>query len=283
MSGAGLLIIKRRIKSVTNTKKITRAMGLVATAKLRKTRARLVVNSKFTLKFNETMNDIMKRHTGENIYKNGNGSNKNLYIVLTSDTGLCGGFNSTVMLKTKEIFDGDKNNSILIVAGQKGKTFFKKLDFETAAEYVDLPDLPGLKDGRIIAEKALSLFNDGKVGTVNLIYTKFNSILRQTVLVEKLLPLEHSDEERNETYIRFEEGENELLSSLMPQYLTQKILNFMINSKASEQGARMTAMDGATKNANDILDNLYLSYNRVRQGAITQEISEIVGGAEAQK
>lgn len=283
MAGAGLLIIKRRIKSVTNTKKITRAMGLVATAKLRKTRARLVVNGKFTLKFNETMNDIMKRHIGENIYKSGNGSDKNLYIVLTSDTGLCGGFNSTVMLKTKEIFDVSRNNSVLIVAGQKGKTFFKKLNFDTAAEYVDLPDLPSLKDGRTIAEKALSLFNDGKVGTVNLIYTKFNSVLRQTVTVEKLLPLEHSDEETNETYIRFEPGEDEILTSILTQYLTQKVLNFMINSKASEQGARMTAMDGATKNANDILDNLNLSYNRVRQGAITQEISEIVGGAEAQK
>jgi F-type H+-transporting ATPase subunit gamma len=285
MAGAGLLLIKRRIKSVTNTKKITRAMGLVATAKLRKTRERLVVNGKFTSKFNEAMNDIKNCNCNkeENIYKNGNGSNKNLYIVLTSDTGLCGGFNSTVMLKTKEIFEQDINNSVLIIAGQKGRAFFKKLNFDTAAEYVDLPDLPSLKDGRTIAENALSLFNEGKVGTVNIVYTKFNSIIRQTVTVEQLLPLEHSDEERNETYIKFEPSENELLNSLLPQYLTQKILNFMLNSKASEQGARMTAMDGSTKNANDILDNLNLRYNIVRQGAITQEITEIVGGAEAQK
>jgi F-type H+-transporting ATPase subunit gamma len=283
MAGAGLLIIKRRIKSVTSTKKITKAMGLVATSKLRKCRQRLEVNKKYSTSFNETMEDILKSHEGVNIYRDGNESKKILYIVLTSDSGLCGGFNATVLSSALELVAKDKDNSSLMIVGQKGRSFFKKLNIPVVAEYVDIPDLPRVKEGRTIAEHVLSLYAKSEVGEVYILYTKFVSVLKQTVITEKLLPLGASEDDNYESYIKFEPNINEIFNSILPLYISERILNYMINSKASEQGSRMSAMDGATKNANDLLDDLNLKYNRVRQGVITQEISEIVGGAEAQK
>lgn len=283
MAGAGLLTIKRRIKSVTSTKKITKAMGLVATSKLRKCRQRLEVNDQYTTSFNETMEDILKSHDSANVYRDGNVSKKALYIVITSDSGLCGGFNATVLSSALDLVTKDKDNSSLMIVGQKGRSFFKRLNIPIVAEYVDIPDLPRVKEGRTIAEHALSLYDKGEVGEIYILYTKFVSVMKQIVVTEKLLPIGTKEDEKYESYIKFEPNINEIFNSILPLYLAERILNYMINSKASEQGSRMTAMDGATKNANDLLDDLNLRYNRVRQFVITQEISEIVGGAEAQK
>jgi len=283
MAGAGLLIIKRRIKSITNTKKITRAMGLVATAKLRKSRKRLEVNKKYTLSFDETMEEIVKSFEGNSPYKMGNGSKKVLYVVITSDSGLCGGFNSTIINMAQDIIPPNREDFLLIVVGQKGRVFFSKNNYKTEAEYVDMPDLPTNKDGRIIADHILSLYDKGEIGEVYIMYTRFVSVLKQAVEVEKILPLHNEEDENYERYIKFEPDISQVLSSIIPLYVTEKIINFMVNSKSSEQASRMSAMDGATKNASDLLDDLHLKYNRVRQGVITQEISEIVGGAEALK
>ncbi|HEY5561816.1 MAG TPA: ATP synthase F1 subunit gamma [Clostridiaceae bacterium] len=283
MAGAGLLIIKRRIKSITNTKKITRAMGLVATAKLRKSRVRLGINTKYTLSFDETMEDIVNSFAGPSTYKQGNGSKKVLYVVITSDSGLCGGFNSNILNMAEQLIGPNKENSLIIVVGQKGRGFFNKRNLKTEAEYVDLPDLPALKDGKIIANHILSLYDKSEVGEVYILYTKFGSVLKQTIMEERILPLKYNEEENYERYIEFEPDISQVFNSMIPLYLTEKVMNYMINSKSSEQASRMSAMDGATKNANDLLDALNLKYNRVRQGVITQEISEIVGGAEALK
>lgn len=287
MAGAGLIAIKRRIKSVTNTRKITKAMGLVATAKLRKSREKLEVNSKYYKAFESTMHDILSDAYNlleeHSIYINGNKGTKKLYIVLTSDSGLCGGFNANVVTAATEAMRDDRANSISIIVGAKGRAYFRRLKYETAAEFVQIPDMPTIKEAKVIAHKALSMYSSGEAGEVYVIYTKFFSAVKQVTQVEKLLPLEAPKEHVDKIYNHYEPDLDILLKHVVKVNMTQKVLNFMLNAKASEQGSRMSAMDGATKNANDILESLNLQYNRVRQSAITQEISEIVGGAEAQR
>jgi F-type H+-transporting ATPase subunit gamma len=284
MSGAGLIIIKRRIKSVTNTHKITKAMGLVATSKLRKSREKLGVNLKYSEAFDVIMNSVFLNNRKRNIYQTRNDSDKKLYISLTSEAGLCGGYNATVNNATIEAIKKDQENSQLMIVGQKGKVFFKKHQYNTVAEYVDIPDVPGPNDTKAIVAQALSMYRNGDIGEIHVVVTKFISQVRQIVEIEKLLPLPYYEEEPLvNDYILFEPQPNEILDGIVESYMKEKMLNFMLNSKCSEQAARMTAMDGATKNANELLEKLKLQYNRIRQGAITQEISEIVGGAEAQK
>lgn len=289
MAGAGLISLKRRIKSVTNTRKITKAMGLVATSKLRRTRESLEANEKYYNAFEKTVSymvsDARISLPEKSIYIDGNKGDKKLYIVLTSDSGLCGGFNVNAVSAAVESMKKDQSGSEVIVVGQKGRAYFNKINIETIAEYVAIPDLPTLKEASVIGDKALSIFESGEAGEVYIVYTKFHSAIKQTVEIRKLLPLEADTEAKSEmpSNIVYEPKITDILKNLVKIDIRQKILNFMLNSKASEQGSRMSSMDNATKNANDILLRLNLQYNRVRQTAITQEITEIVSGAEAQK
>lgn len=283
MAGAGLVVIKRRIKSITSTQKITKAMGLIATSKLRKVRNKLEGNDKYSTAFNSIVNGFVRGAEERSIYINGNKGRKKLYITLNSDSGLCGGFNANVVNKTAEIISKDRENSILIAVGQKGRTYFNRLRFETTAEYVDIPDVPALKEAESIAYKALDLYRKGEVGEVYIIYTRFFSTVKQVVNLEKILPLENKGGETDKGFVKFEPSIDNMIEDIVVMQLKQQILNYMLHSKASEQGSRMSAMDGATKNANELLDKLNLQYNRERQAAITQEITEIVSGAEAQK
>lgn len=285
MAGSGLIGIKRRIKSVTNTKKITKAMGLVATAKLRKSREKLDINNNYYGSFEGIIKDLVDSHEGYNIYKSGNESSKKLYIIITSDSGLCGGFNGNIVNRTIDQLKMQDGDYSLNVAGEKGIAYFERFKFNINKKYVDISDLPTLKEARDISNDALGLYENGEVGEVILVYTRFISPVKQEVVFEKLLPLgaKSEDEYDYEKYIKFEPDIDSILNNAAPIYIKEKILNLMIHSKSSEQSTRMSAMDGATKNANDLLDKYKLQYNRMRQGAITQEISEIVGGAEAQK
>ncbi|MEY8762631.1 MULTISPECIES: ATP synthase F1 subunit gamma [Clostridium] len=283
MAGAGLVKIKRRIKSITSTQKITKAMGLIATSKLRKVRRKLEANNKYSELFGSIINELVLETEGNNIYIDGNNSDNKLYVALNSDTGLCGGFNMNVVNKTDSIMSKEKDKSILVAVGQKGRMYFKRLGYNTQAEYVDIPDVPTIKEASTIVYKALELYREGKVGEVNIVYTRFISTVRQNVVVEKLLPLESKKSEKRNFLIKFEPAASEMIGDMVVSHLKQKILNCMINSKVSEQASRMTAMDGATKNANELLSDLNLKYNRARQSAITQEITEIIGGAEALK
>jgi len=293
MAGAGLIAIKRRIKSINNTKKITKAIGLVATSKLRKNRGSLALNNDYYNSFREIMNEVLVDNEIDtnNIYFKSNGSKKKLYITLTSDTGLCGGFNANVVSKTLEYLLKDKENSLLIIVGQKGRTYFKKFNIESVAEYVEVPDMPTIKEAKTILDKALTLYSKGEVGEVNVIYTEFISAVKQEVKLKKLLPIEResigvsneNNKDDKNSIVEFEPEKEKILETISELYLKQTLLNLMLNSKTSEQSARMNAMDGATKNANDLLDKLNLQYNRIRQSTITQEISEIVGGVEAQR
>ena len=285
MAGAGLIAIKRRVKSITNTKKITKAMSLVATAKLRKSRGKLIINENYFSCCKEVVKEILYNYNGDSIYTKGNTSDKKLYIVFTSDTGLCGSFNGTIVnLAIGEIGE-DKDNCLVMVVGIRGKGYFNKLKYETVAEYVDVPDLPTIKEAEEITRHALELYKKGMVGEIYIVFTQFISAVKQTPSIEKLLPIDTEMPKQYQygEFITFEPKIMDLIEDSMYLYIKEQIFNRMLNSKASEQSARMSSMDGATKNANDLLDSLNLLYNRIRQSSITREISEIVGGAEAQK
>ena len=271
MGAAGLIEIKRRIKSVESTRKITKAMGLVATSKLRKVRKELIANEQYSNMCKEVINEVISSipEGYESIYFNENNGDK-LYIVLTSDTGLCAGYNNNVALILSNRLIKESNESKVLVVGSKGISYLSRYGVDTFNEYVDLPD-----------NDAIYLYEKGEVSEVNIVYTKFISPVKQEVLIEKILPIK-KDRNLGTEYI-IEPSVEEVLKNSMDMYLKSQLKTCMLSAKASEHSARMTAMDGATENANDLLQELSIKFNRIRQGIITQEISEIVGGAEAQK
>lgn len=283
MGAAGLLEIKKRIKSVENTKKITNAMGLVATSKLRKSRKELLVNNKFIELTEPIVRNLATTASedGANIYFDGNKSENKLYVVMTSDSGLCGGFNGGVVSHLETLIGDNKNSAKIIVVGNRGIGYVKRVQLDTVGEYVDISDLPTVREAKVIFEKALEMFINGEVSEVNIVYSNFVSPVKQEPKVDRILPIEKLEGKINKSLI--EPNLEIVLEDALNIYLKGKIRGILLSSKCSEQSARMTAMDGATKNANDLLSALKLKFNRIRQGAITQEISEIVGGAAAQK
>ena len=282
MGAAGLIDIKRRIKSVESTRKITNAMGLVATSKLRKCRKELEVNQKFVDSLDSVIKSLAKSVSDEHsIYFTENNVEDKLYIVITSETGLCGGFNGNVVSYLEQVIETDRNNSKIIIVGKRGISYIRKTGLDTVAEYVDISDIPTIKDANIIFEKALSMYKSREVAEVNVVYYDFVSPVKQEPKCVKILPIEERKEESEMCVV--EPNVTTVLNDAVNIYLKGKIRNILLSSKCSEQSLRMTAMDGATENANDLLDSLNLKFNRIRQTMITQEISEIVGGAEAQK
>lgn len=282
MGAVGIIDIKRRIKSVESTRKITNAMGLVATSKLRKCRKELEVNQKFTESVDSVIKSLAKSVDDDNnIYFSGNNSEDKLYIVITSETGLCGGFNGNVVSYLEKITEDNRDNSKIIIVGERGISYIRKTGLDTVAEYVDISDVPTIKDANVIFEKALKMYKKKEVSEINMVYCEFVSPVKQEPKCVKILPIEKEDGESEECIV--EPDVKTVLADSINIYLKGKIRNILLSSKCSEQSSRMTAMDGATENANDLLESLNLKFNRIRQGMITQEISEIVGGAEAQK
>jgi F-type H+-transporting ATPase subunit gamma len=284
MAGMGLVAIKRRIKSITNTTKITRAMGLVATAKYKKIRKKVDINNNYMNALKDAIKKLTDNYDGDSIFVRGNNSNKKLYVVLTSDTGLCGGFNWSIINEMMVKLKSDKGDYKVIIVGKKGKIILKKLNIETVAEYVEISDTPSQKEAKTIINNALSMYSSFDVGEVHIVYKKLISSLKNEVKIEKILPLNVDSEVKSSIeYVDVEAIDEKLMYEITSLFLSGKMLNSMLHSKASEHRARMQSMGSATDNANEILDKLKLSYNRIRQSAITQAISEIVGGAEAQK
>ena len=282
MGAAGLIEIKRRLKSVESTRKITKAMGLVATSKLRKVRNELANNEKY----NELCKDIVDVVVSnlpegyESIYCTERKGDK-LYIVLTSDTGLCGGYNNNVIAYLKEVLDNESGTEKIVLVGSKGLSYMSKYSLNTFNEYVSIPDIPTISEINKIYNESIYLYKQGEVSEVNIVYTKFISPMKQEPILIKMLPFEVNSSKKEDYLI--EPDFEEVLNNSIDTYLKSQLQNCMLHAKASEQSSRMTAMDGATENASDIINNLNIKYNRIRQSVITQEISEIVGGAEAQK
>lgn len=284
MAGMGLVAIKRRIKSITNTTKITRAMGLVATSKYKRIRDKVDINNNYVFALRETIKQIKDNYEDDSIYIKGNNNSKKLYVVLTSDTGLCGGFNWSVANALIDRLKSNKEDYNIIIVGQKGRIIFRKLNIQTVAEYVEISDTPSQKEANTIINHALNMYTNEEIGEVYIVYKKLISALKNEVKIEKLLPLDFPNEEKgSKEYIDIQALDEKAIYDITSLFLNGKMLNSLLHSKASEHRSRMESMGSATDNANDILDKLNLSYNRIRQSAITQEIAEIVGGAEAQR
>lgn len=278
--------IKRRINSVENTKKITRAMNMVAGAKLRRAQEKAEDARPFFNKTRKILLDVQKNtRNADHVLLNERDGNKHLYILITADRGLCGGYNSKVIDKFKNNINSDEKSSLLAI-GSKGRDHFKKRNFDIISEYVQLDDYPNFKFARKITSEIISLFKEEMIDKVSLIYTKFETALSQKVELIPLLPVESpekKEKDKVEVEYLYEPSADEVLDVILPQYVNNILYASLLESKASEFGSRMTAMDSATDNANDMIDDLTKTYNRARQSEITKEITEIVGGAEALK
>ncbi|MBS4538322.1 ATP synthase F1 subunit gamma [Clostridium sp. D2Q-11] len=278
--------IKRRIKSVGNTKQITKAMELVSSAKLKKSRRRLEKTEPYFLTVLRSIQDILASSRGVShpMLENREVKNK-CYIIVTSDRGLCGGYNVNIIKKVEEQID-NKDQAKMITIGLKGKSHFKRRDYDVKGSFTGISEEPTFMDATQIANIALKLYKDGEVDEVNIAYTQFKSTISHEPTIMKLLPAEEIKENKSDvknSLTEYEPSPEEVLDYLIPKYVKSVIYGAMIESSASEQGARRVAMESATENAEEIIDDLTLDYNRARQAAITQEIAEIVGGAEALK
>lgn len=214
------------------------------------------------------------------------GGKRHLYLVINSDRGLCGSYNINVIEKARSSFQPDEEIS-LIVLGRNARDYFRKMDYNIISEYINIPDYPDYWFARRIADELISLFRERMVDRVSLIYTHFNSPISQTAKVIPLLPLTvldkpEEEEKKNYDYL-YEPSPDAVFDVLLPSYINNILYSALLEAKASEFGAVMTAMDSATENAEDLIGELTLRYNRARQSAITTEIAEIVGGAEALK
>lgn len=273
--------IKRRMKSVESTKKITKAMQLVATSKLRKTRNQLDELKPYYSKVQETVASILKSNEGkiDNAYLKENKDGKDVFIVITSSLGLCGGYNANVFKTVNElIHDGD----YIYAIGTKGAGYFQHLNIEFNNQYLELNSTLEFKEIINLVSELTRKYKNKEIKTIKIIYTEFVNNLTFTPRVVTLLPVnvnEFKDIEITNKYTIFEPNENEVLNSLIPMYLQSVIYGYLVESVTSENASRRTSMENATDNAEELIGDLLLKYNQARQTAITNEISEIVAGA----
>ncbi|HJV46091.1 MAG TPA: ATP synthase F1 subunit gamma [Bacillota bacterium] len=286
MAGGGREI-KRRIKSVKNTRQITKAMKMVAAAKLRRAQERAEESRPFAEKMKEVVSSIASGTSGaKHPMLQQRPVKKTGYIVITSDRGLAGGFNSNTLRKLITLINerhNSKDEYGIFVIGRRGKEFLTKRGYPILEEVTGLPGSPTFADIKSIASKAVSLFADGTIDELNLVFNKFKSALTQIPTEVRLLPLGAVEGNENAEKINYdyEPSSEEVLNDLLPKYAETLIFSAVLDSKASEEGSRMTAMGNASDNASAMIDKLTLSFNRSRQAAITQEIAEIVAGANA--
>jgi len=289
---ANLLDIRRRIKSVKNTQQITKAMKMVSAAKLKRASDRVVNARPFANKMSDVLDELAGQTTEDFHHPllDPRGDQKYLLVLITADKGLCGAFN-TNLLKAAQTFvkENAEKRIDLMAIGRKGRDFFRRRRAEIVGEYVGLTG-----KGRVDFSEALEVADDvikrftedEEIDKVFLIFAEFKTVLSQRIVVEQLLPVSETVEqettgsEETKDYI-YEQPPAEIFSRLLPNLVETKIFRALLESIASEQGARMTAMDAASKNAGDLISSLTLNMNRVRQAAITREIIEIVSGAAA--
>ncbi len=286
---ASMRDIKRRKGSIQSTQQITKAMKLVSTVKLQRAKMNAEKTDSYFRCMYDTVNSILKRTKNlEHRYLKSGKSGKKAVIVITSNRGLAGGYNSNVI---KLITRGElaKEDLAVYAIGKKGKEALQK-QYEIKADYSEVIAEPAYVDAMAISREVLASFEKGEISEIYLAYTAFKNTVVHIPTLLKLLPVEVNQEETeggegeqgdNRALMNFEPEDEEALNLLIPKYITSLIYGGMIEAVASENGARMQAMDSATSNAEEMIDNLTLLYNRARQGSITQELTEIIAGANA--
>ena len=283
--------LKNRIGSVKSTQKITSAMKMVAAAKLRKAQEQALASRPYTSLMDRVVSKISSKAIGSSIdLLSGKEEIKtHLLVVFSADRGLCGGFNGsitrTVRSEIKKLKDDGINVKLLMVGKKSadalnrefGDLFVEKIDGNSAN--------PNYTDAEVLAKKIIDLFENNEFGECRVVFNKFVSAITQEVTFKSLIPVEVKNDEIDEndtsSIYEFEPSEEEILNDLLPRNLATQLYSSQIESTASELAARMTAMDNATRNAGEMIDNLTLQYNRTRQAVITKELIEIISGAEA--
>lgn len=276
--------IKRRIKGITSIKQITKAMELVSTAKLRKAKLVLEKSRPYYETVLSNINEVMKHLEGEHPLLKVREVKNSLYIVLTSDRGLAGGYNSNILKMVQEDIGDRIDNSKLIVVGNKAREFFTRRGYDIVKSCVGIGEEPSYGDAKNLARLALDLYQKGEIDEIKIAYTRFESTLKYIPRIMTLLPSKEMKEtEKSNALIEFEPSAGAVLNYLIPKYIESSIYGSLIEAAASEQGARRMSMEAATDNAVEMIDDLQTNYNRARQAAITNEITEIVSGANALK
>ena len=284
--------LKKRIASVKSTQKITKAMKMVAAAKLRRAQE----NAEKGRPYSEKMNNIILNLSNgisdkENAPKllSGTGQEKvHLCIVLTSDRGLCGGFNTNIIKKAKAYFQKISNEGKtlkIITVGSKGYDQLKRAHKNDIVERISFKDSKTINylDAEKVGKMIIENFEKEEFDVCTIFYNKFKNVITQIPQEQQIIPLKTSEAEENssEDNYEFEPDEDEILSNLLPKNISTQIFKAMLENSASEQGSRMSAMDSATRNAGEMVDKLTIEYNRSRQAAITEELIEIISGAES--
>ncbi len=285
---ASMRDIKRRKSSIQGTQQITKAMKLVSTVKLQRARASAERSKEYFNCMYDTVNSILARvgHI-DHKYLNSGESEKKAVIVITANRGLAGGYNSNVEKLVMRHPDWKKEDLVIYSIGSKGREAFQRHGYEVHECNNDIIEGPAYADAMALSGQLLKSYADGEIGEIYLAYTAFKNTVSHVPTLLKLLPVEvqapAENEEKNqvETLMNFEPQEEEALDMLIPKYVTSLIYGALMEAVASENGARMQAMDNATSNAEEMISDLALKYNRARQSSITQELTEIIAGAEA--
>lgn len=277
--------IKRKIRSVNSTMQITKAFELVSTAKLKRARDRMDITKPYFDTIQTAVHDILSSDKSiKSKFVTSEVSKKPLYIVVTSDRGLCGGYNINAIkkaLETARTYDDPK----FFAVGKKAFDLLNQMGYNIIDSFLYISEKPEFSHASQVARAAMTLLETGEVDSIHFVYTRFISTMTQTATDLLLLPIERPvlSEDTKTEIVNYEPSAEEVLRYIIPKYVESTIFGGLIESSASEQAARRLAMESASDNAEEIIEDLTLYYNRARQAAITQEISEIVGGAEALK
>ena len=288
---ASMRDIKRRRESIQSTEQITKAMMLVATVKLQKARQKAEASRPYTNALYRTVGEILRR-TDETAHKylRHPDEGKKAVILVSGNRGLAGGYNMNVV---RQVLDGpfDPENTVIYTIGKKGQEMMRARGYECADDWSEVVNAPLYKDAIQITQTILDRFESGGISEIWLAYTEFKNTVVHVPKCVRMIPVAAEDEnvasamaeEREESLLpmNYEPNDEEVLNRLIPQYMASVLYGALLQAVASENGARMTAMDNATDNAEEMIDKLGLQYNRARQGSITQELTEIIAGRNA--
>lgn len=279
--------IKQRIRGISSTMKITKAMELVSTSKMRKSRVKLAKSRPYYKTVLSSISGVLASCNEIHPLLEEREVKNSLYIVITGDRGLAGGYNSNINKLVQDQCSDRKDSVKIITVGSKAKEFFSRRGYDIVGEFRDISEEPEFADAKLIGDLAVDLFRAGEIDEIFVVYTEFITTLSHKPTVVKLLPADlsgdDSEDKKISKIIEFEPSPSIALDYLIPKYIDSSIFGALIEASASEQASRRTAMKSATENAEEMIEDLNMTYNRVRQAAITMEISEIVSGADALK
>lgn len=275
--------IRRRIRSVKNTQQITRAMKFVAAARLRRAQDRVFSARPYANRMMDVLSSLAARASADaHPLLALREERRTRLLVITADRGLCGAFNSNIISAAVNLIERQRDVDLsLTLVGKKGWDFFKKRRFPIAERYINIVGAPDFKLAREMAGPIINGYTDAEFDAVYLIYNEFKSVLQQRVVVEKLLPIARIEAKETLIDYIYEQPPQAIFDRLLPRYVEVQLFRALLESTAAEHAARMTAMDAATRNAEEMIADLTLTMNKVRQASITKELIEIVSGANA--